>query len=131
MLGSCLVASDRQLATKRQPSQTLAGSDHYPITLYCCSFPCCHQHLFSSWGRTGGTQKAGVSLLQGEIRTLLRVEEEPSTSFTCQSAPVCAITGCSLTCMIRGCSLLCTVTKGTRYLTCFCLLFFFLLQIWT
>lgn len=110
MLGSCLVASDRQHATKRRLSQTLAGSDHYPITLYCSSFPAVTSICFHHGGGLGELRMQGVSLLQGEIRTLLRLEEEPSTSFTCQSAPVCAVTECSLPCSVTGCSLPCTVT---------------------
>lgn len=128
MLGSCLVASDRQLATKRRLSQTLAGSDHYPITLYCSSFPAVTSICFHHGGGLGELRMQGVSLLQGEIRTLLRLEEEPSTSFTCQSAPVCAVTECSLPCTVTGCSLLVLKVPGTT-LAFVC--FFFLLRIWT
>lgn len=113
MLGSRLVASDRQLATKRRLSQTLAGSDHYPITLYCSSFPAVTSICFHHGGGLGELRMQGVSLLQGEIRTLLRLEEEPSTSFTCQSAPVCAVTECSLPCIVTGCSLLILKAPGT------------------
>ena len=100
VLGSCLVASgDRQLATKRQPSHTLAGSDHCPITLYCYAFPSCHQHLF--W--TGKGKGLGEFRCRGSSWHRKRTElfwgwrrRSRFPSHVIVSAPVCAVTGCSL-----------------------------------